>query len=690
MPDQKTIPLRPKGTGSADWWMSQREWCAETKKDHLEAWRGHVSAYCGQLKPPKAGGLRVNLEFEKTEQKRHQLIWRLPAIKLRPHPRTVREAFAAVANSQPGPTQPPVRDLKKAVAIFREALSQKIGPRGANLMPLMEEIVFDVLCPAGIGFVKVGYEHYADGSVMVKTGNQIPDPTFVQPPGNILGLVEPPLIDETAPAPNVVAERYYASRISPVNGLWPQDFTGSDFTKAIWLGHQFWMTAEQLAHQKWTAPSRAGSDDDDDHRIVKLDRKGHRQDQYLCDEIFYYGYQLDPEGCKHPDKIRRLVFVGGVKDPVVHEDYKDQRFDEKTGKFLGGLRTHPIKVLTLRYVSDTAVPPSDCAITRTDADQLSAYVTQFIEHRNKAIPIRGINIDEITDDRMKDKLRDAILKGEYLPDIFTSGISIDKLLSVFAPPAYPQDNYAGYNTIAANANKKWALGNNQSSVKNEGGTTATEIAAIEKATTDRMAAEREIVVGRFLISIVEAFGDLLQLYADREDYVEIVGENGAKSIEAWDKETIKGEMLYEVIPNSALQPDAAADRDLALQRYNLAANSPFANGEELLRDTLEGMEGDPDRLVKQPNPPAPEKPKITLAISGDDLNPLMPQYPNVVQLLAAAGVELTPAPTVAQDGGGGLPPEEPIKPAEVIDRERLRTAEHAKDSRAGGLVGAVS
>ena len=188
------------------------------------------------------------------------------------------------------------------------------------------------------------------------------------------------------------------------------------------------------------------------------------------------------------------------------------------------------------------------------------------------------------------------------------------------------------------------------------------------------------------MSLIEDIGALIQLYADRQDYVEIVGEDGTKSIEAWDRTTFPGEYLFDIIPNSADVPDAQADRDLALNRYNLLANDPYTNREQLVRDTYEAFDADPERLVRVPEPAPPEKPRVTLSIRGDDLNPAAPQYQYVVNLLTALGV-----PAALEPGG---PPEgqptddEGTGPANVVDRERLRMAQADNaDQRAGGLVG---
>jgi hypothetical protein len=682
----KILPLAQKGAGSAAYWRSQLEWSAEVRKELLPGWRTHTDAYRDRVKAITGEGhtsvspVRVNIEFEKTEQKRWQLFFRQPKLRLRPLPRTVRDAQPDPLTGQPG------RDLKRVVAVFTEVLSYLVGPKHANLKAVMDEIVFDVLCPSGIGFVKVGYERYTAGTVPIQIGMQ-PDPQFQPPPGVLIGpRALPPMVPIIGQAPNIISEKYYGSRISPAQALIPAEFRQSDYSgQADWLGHDFEITPAEATRRKWPIDtSRSGSAttaDDNQDRIVELDRKGTSpSDKIKCRVVYYYPQRIDGSA-DHPDKIRMLVFAGDHDDPVVHQDYPDQRFDDR-GRFIGGLRTLPIKVLTLRYVSDTAYPPSDCAISRRQADELSEYRTQMSTHRRRAVPLEWIDVNGIVDERIKDLVR----KGEYYDIVPTDGPG-DRFMGAIPRSAYPQDNYRANDYFMADVNRLWALGANQSGTTEKTGATATEIASIQQATANRLGGEREKVTVQFYCALVEAFGQLAQLYMDEPSYVEILGQDGAKVVEAVTKDTIRGEFLYDIVPNSAAPPDAAADRDLALNRYNLVANDPFINRERLLRDTLEAYDTDDiDPLIKQPPPPQPppEKHAINLAINGKDLDPSAPQYTNIVEICKAAGIAL-PTPSVATPGLAVAPPQ---GPANVVDRERLRmAATDNADQRAGGLTG---
>lgn len=108
MAKAEILPLPPNGPGSASWWTSQLDWATEVRRELLPQWRQHTNAYRDKVIPRLPEGIRVNVEFEKTEQKKHQLFYRVPALKLRAHPRTLRETHQAGPGVEP-------RDLRKAV-----------------------------------------------------------------------------------------------------------------------------------------------------------------------------------------------------------------------------------------------------------------------------------------------------------------------------------------------------------------------------------------------------------------------------------------------------------------------------------------------------------------------------------------------------------------------------------------------
>src|SRR3990167_6729579 len=258
------LPL--EGTGSMSWWTGQLDWSASARKDRMPVWQQSVKSYLGERKG-RPDDVRVNIEYEKTEQKRSQLLFAVPRVILRPKP-----------SHQPANPD--------AVSVFQAVLNQEIGEDGINLKPVLDEIIFDRLCPAGIGAVCVGFEALAEGDTEIQVGEQ-PDPTF-QMPGAVLNIgITPPMVPVMESAPNIVEERYFVDRISPAKLLIPPDFDGSDYDKAAWLGYDFWISEAEVVRKGWVTESHERSGEDD-LRLVDLPSGGSRRGQIKGREVWYY------------------------------------------------------------------------------------------------------------------------------------------------------------------------------------------------------------------------------------------------------------------------------------------------------------------------------------------------------------------------------------------------------------------
>src|SRR3990167_3093760 len=87
------MPTRPRlahqlpaeGTGSMSWWMGQLDWGASARQDRLSVWQKNIKAYTGE-RTGRSDDIRVNIEYEKTEQKRSQLFFATPRVILQPKP----------------------------------------------------------------------------------------------------------------------------------------------------------------------------------------------------------------------------------------------------------------------------------------------------------------------------------------------------------------------------------------------------------------------------------------------------------------------------------------------------------------------------------------------------------------------------------------------------------------------------
>lgn len=695
--------LPSDGPGSAGWWSEQLSQ-AKKARDKLKLRRRDlVKRYRAEVRSASPDAVRVNIEFEKTEQKRHQLFYQVPTLRLTAHPRTSREAREAVAQFEQaqGAGQSP-RDIARAVKIFQEVLQRYAGSRGLNTKKLIDTALFDVLCPAGIAACIVGFERFTQGTVEIEDGMRDPTPEEIQQqnPGSVLGLQAQSEVPNMVQVPNVLFWRIFASRISPGHLYVPVDFTGNAYsTDADWLAFDFRIPVHVARQKKWRIPKdvATASMQDDDLLVEPSSRHEAQHEQLACREVWCYPQRIYSD-VPHPLRLRRLIFVEGVEQPVVVEDGRHQEFDER-GRFLRGLTSNPIKVLTLRYASDTWVPPSDCWVSQGQAEELSNARTQMIVHRKRSGAMRWVDINRIPDARV----RELINKGEYYALIPTDGPG-DQIVGELSQAQYPRENFTFQEVAMGDIDRLWALGANQQGVRESTTRTATELSLIQQATENRLTGEKGAVTD-YWISIMETTSKLLQLYAENEDYVEIVGETGAKEIAAWNRDEIQGEFLFAIIPDSSDRPDQAHIRDLALNEYNLFSNSPVVNTKQLVRKTLEALgELDVDSLLQDPPQQEPEGPRVSLSMKSESLAPGAPELENVERVLRAKGLEIDLETTrvdetgTAPPGGaeqlalplpGGVDDGEPVGTADAVDPHSLQLDEAGSvDNRGGGLTDA--
>jgi len=197
---------------TVEYWRAQIT-AAEEKRDPLVTeWRNNVQRYLAKTLPiqPKAHTVVVPLDYANTEQKKAQLFFRVPELHLKA-------------------TRP---EYEGAVPVFQAVVNHYLGRHGVDAKTMMDEVLFDALCPSGLAVTKIGYEPTIHGM------RTVPDPQT--------GLPMPDPNDPTQPAtvPNVIHEAYYWNRISPEKALIPADFHGSQYDRSPWLGFKFELDAD--------------------------------------------------------------------------------------------------------------------------------------------------------------------------------------------------------------------------------------------------------------------------------------------------------------------------------------------------------------------------------------------------------------------------------------------------------------
>jgi hypothetical protein len=270
-------------------------------------------------------------------------------------------------------------------------------------------------------------------------------------------------------------------------------------------------------------------------------------------------------------------------------------------------------------------------MSRVAVDEESAARTIMMQQRRRSLPLRWVDQNRIDPATLT-----KITTGEVQAVVPLDGPG-NEIIGEIARANYPRENFTISEINERDIAKVWSLGANQQGVTSSGGRTATELSLIQGNVDVRMDAERTRVLDWY-VSVCEQLGALLQLFADDEQYAEVLGPDGAKRLEAWDKTKIAGDFVYSVKPDSAQKVDANVDRKMQLDLYQLTANDPFVNRGELTRGILESFNKDPGRTMQQPPQAAPDKPKINLSFKGEDLD-----NPMVISLLQQSGFQIDPA-----------------------------------------------
>lgn len=560
----------------------------------------------------------VPKDYANTEQKKGQLFFQTPYI-------------------QALPLEPAAAGMEDAVSIFEPVINHYLGPDGVNAKAMVDEVLMDGLVASGVFASKIAYESVVDGTKPIQVGQQ-PDPNFVPPP-----MMDPtqqppqaPMVPVMADAPNIISEKYIWERISPAKLLIPVEFNGSDYDKAPWLGFDFLMDFEP-AKRVFKLPDHFNTFvGDDDHLLGKknkqaADDRGGRK-RIKGSEIWYKASLFD-ETVKNPDLLRVLVLIDGLEAPVKHRDSPFQQV-QPDGSILG-MPGFPVHVGALRYVPDSAFPPSDCQMSHTLVDELSDGRTQMSRQRRRSVPMRlgpvGLGTEFYA--KIEKNIQQSVIP---IPDeqfILYQGEPVKEV----SRAQFPKENFSFDQIGSRDISETWALDATQRGISQAHSVTATEIERTQQNANIRLTRERTTFLNWFARGTTK-LASLIQQFADQTSYVAIVGADGARRLQPWDKTKIQGRFLFTCKPDSSIMVDAAAVSKQALDRFNLLHQSPFINQQELLTETLRALNLDPAKLIQQPQPKPVEVPKVSFTFNDQSLNPQNPAFPIVMEILKMGGI----------------------------------------------------
>jgi hypothetical protein len=489
----------------------------------------------------------------------------------------------------------------QAAPAFAKELSELLQD-DAKVDRCMEECLADVVNASGIAAVKVGYE---------ATFEDVDVPAIdvsLLPPEQAMALMASGSIPmETVP--KTVDERFYAQRISPANLLWPASFAGSDFDESPWIGcedkisvsqakRRFKLTDAQIEEVKGAGNLETLNDEQectDDEKCVTFSEIYFHAADYDSNELYF-------------DKIRRVVFIEGLDEPVISEDLQWQKWDDESGRYIG-ICKYPIRVLTLTYISDEAVPPSDSENGRAQVLEIMRTRGQILEQRDHSKPIRWADTN-----RMDPQVLDLLQRGDWQGIIPTQGEG-SRVIGEVARAHYPQENW-DFDRVARNdLNESWQLGANQTGQYASGERSASEAAIIQSNFSTRVGFERA-KVAKFFVSIAEVLAGLLQLYKDRPE--ELIG--GQQSLQAIQSLPVNAKVALSIKPDSTVLLEASAKIDRLMKTLNLVGKSGYINVEPIIAEIVALSGLDPAQVMTKPQPPPPEAPNFSARVSGEDFS----------------------------------------------------------------------
>lgn len=546
-------------------WTNRIDAAIRAIDDRISLWQGNADKRKSGRGDGQTTQVAINKDWPLTKAKIAQLYSQTPEVRL----------------------SAKMPELAGMVPQFAQKLNETIGD--SNVGATVEECLADAVNASGIAFAHVSCEKLTEWRQVP----QYSDPMIQALSGN-------PMLD----AEQVTDIAYPTPRLSPADGLVDTTFTGSDYDQSRWIGRRGSMTWSQALRGFKLNP-------EDKDKVLGSDRRRTSNSTLNTDsskfkdnevvnfsEVYYWRHYFHPEETSFK-AIQHMVFVDGLEDPVIDEEYTGQkRMGDGT---IIGMTKFPIRVLTLTYVSDESLPPSDSTIARAQVNELEQIRGLEIDQRRHSLPIRWYDPTRLTANG-----KALIDKGDTQQLIPVIGG--DRAIGEVSRASFPAENIAFEDRAEKSLQEIYQVGSNQAGTDMSGEKSATEARVIQQNFQTRVGQERD-KVAKFFVGIAECLAGLMVLH----------GEYGLP-------EEIAGQVTYSVRTDSAVRLNAEQRIDQLMKGLNMTAQSGFVNAQPIIAEIWELLGVNPENHRGQPVvvPPKP-KPPEPVNISGkaeDLLNPV--------------------------------------------------------------------
>ncbi len=358
------------------WWWAQIDRDERVREKLAPLWKQNLNRYKGSA--PNLYGIQstetttVNIDFANTEAKKSQLFFQTPNLNL--------------AAKRQG-------DI--AIAPIAQALTNGFLDHEIDAFQTTQEVLTDVICPSGIGFVEIGYQAYEGTPIQEPVMVPGPPDPMTGQPGQPIQAIGPDGQPQFETIPNILRERFYADRFSPMKGIVPSFFDGSDYThKSPYLARRFNMPISQ-AKQAF-GPDVTFTPTSTDKYRLSTDADVNSLSDTVSGVVVWYQSSYVRADATDPQRYTQLVMLEGRGENrggsqvLVHRDSPYQDLDAR-GVVVGGMRGNPIRPLTIRYTPDSCWPASDCTVSRSVVDEICEARSVNNIQRRRSIPMFGIN-----------------------------------------------------------------------------------------------------------------------------------------------------------------------------------------------------------------------------------------------------------------------------------------------------------
>lgn len=670
--DPQTPPDAPaiKGQPLAFWRMQIDRAIAERKR-HEPWWEANLKAYApGADQTPEGHGSHVNTnrDFTLVERKKADLFYQTPEVTLSPSPllETPRPKIDPMTGQpavDPQTGQPQMEDDLAALGAHEQILNQLLDADEQDALLMVHQSLFDVLCTAGIGATVMGYE-----SVTVPVEQEV-SPAVTDP---MTGMELAPA--QTAMVPVPMHERVFWHHISPKQLVIPADFTSTEWDRAPFLGFTFCLPLTATVRKRFKLPddfsgSKTKADDQTFDHGAGADATGGVKT--VTGVELWYKSSLFREDILHPDHLTHLVLIDGLETPAIEEDCPYQTIDDRGQLTPDSFVGHPVHPLTVRVLTDSAYPPSDCTLIRPLVNELNTFRRQMVEYRDALVMRWSYNTDVLPPDALRKITRSPIGGMIGLPsEAFVGEGAIREL----PHGSMPRESFTSNDYIDNDIARTTAIDASGAGVQSTGSTTATEQQIIQANANARLDFERGRVL-QWYIRGVTKFSTLVSRFLPIEQAAAIVGVDLAAQWDSWRKRQ-PASVAFTAMPDSALRVDQAVDRKQAQEFYTYVANDPFVRDRgKLLSRLFRKFHLDPTGVVGPPEPASPQPTPASLSFKGEDL--IGPQAPIVVELLMQSGWKISPE--AIQQSQGLLLQQQQLEAAQAAEAE----AQKASDKHGG-------